>query len=322
MQRILITGASGFAGGHLIDRLAGRAALIGWHRPRTPEPGLRPDVTWRGVDLTDRDGVVRAIAEARPSCVYHIAGAARADATWASVTPHLQTNVMGTHHVLEGVRLFDPRCRVLVVSSAFVYRPAHTALTEHSPLVPANPYGLSKLAQDDLARRAHDDEGLDVVIARPFNHIGPRQSPSFSVPSFARQIAAIEGGRNAPEIHVGNLEARRDLTDVRDVVAAYERLMEAGVAGRAYNICSGRAIRIGDVLDQLIAMARVPVSVVKDPARMRPSDTPLLLGDSSRLREELGWAPGFSLDRTLRDTLEWWRGTTADGPAAAGPSIC
>jgi GDP-4-dehydro-6-deoxy-D-mannose reductase len=264
-------------------------------------------VLWQAVDLLDRDGVEGALAESRPERIYHVAGAPRVDTAWQDVVPHLRTNVLGTHHLLDAIRRLGLPSRVVVVSSALVYQPGDQPLNEAAALVPASPYGVSKLAQDQLALRAFQDDRMDVVVARPFNHIGPRQAPIFSVPSFARQIALIEAGRADPTIRVGNLETSRDLSDVRDVVEAYERLMTGGAAGRVYNICSGRAVRIGDVLEQLVALAREPVSVVVDQARLRPEDTPVVVGSADRIRAELGWSPRRHLAETLHDTLEWWR---------------
>jgi GDP-4-dehydro-6-deoxy-D-mannose reductase len=198
-------------------------------------------------------------------------------------------------------------CRVLVVSSAQVYQRSDEPIDEDTPLVPATPYGLSKLAQDRLAAAAVRDDHLDVVIARPFNHAGPRQSPAFAVASFARQIARIEAGLDPPELRVGNLDARRDLTDVRDVVEAYVRIMEGAPAGRPYNICSGRAWRVGDLLEELRHMSTVRIRVEVDPARLRPQDIPVIQGDASRLQADLGWSPRVPVEQTLHDTLEWWR---------------
>jgi GDP-4-dehydro-6-deoxy-D-mannose reductase len=173
--------------------------------------------------------------------------------------------------------------------------------------VPANPYGLSKLAADDLALRAAAEDGLDVIVARPFNHAGPRQSAEYVVSSFARQIARIEAGLAPPVIHVGNLDARRDLTDVRDVVAAYERMMDAAPIGRPYNICSGRAWRIADLLDELRQLSAVQVRIEVDEQRLRPADIPVIQGDATRIRTELGWTPRIKVEETLHDTLVWWR---------------
>jgi GDP-4-dehydro-6-deoxy-D-mannose reductase len=293
MPTILVTGAGGFAGRHLLDRLAGSAPVVAWRRHE--------------VDLHDKARVAEALARTRPTAIYHLAGIARLDSAWHDVVPHLQTNVIGTHHLLEGVRAAGLTARVLVVTSAQVYDTTAPPTDETAPLTPSNPYGRSKLAQDLLAQRAAHDDGMDVVVARPFNHIGPGQQPGFAIPSFARQIALIEAGRAEPVIRVGNLDARRDLVDVRDVADAYVRLMDAGVAGRAYNICSGRAVRMGDVLDQLIALSRVPVRVELDAERLRPTDAPVIVGSAARLQQEAGWAPRYELRDTLRDVLDSWR---------------
>ena len=312
----LVTGATGFAGGHLLDRLLGRMPLVAWHRPgrRPPVGADAPGLTWQAVDLLDRENVARALAVSRPDRVYHVAGAPRVDTAWHDVVPHLQTNVLGTHHLLQGLRLLDRPCRVVVVSSALVYEVGDEPIDEGAPLVPATPYGLSKLAQDQLSLQACHDDGMDVVVARPFNHIGPRQAASFSVAGFARQIARIESGAGAPTIHVGNLDARRDVTDVRDVAEAYERLMDAGASGGAYNVCSGHAVSIGEILEQLIVLSRTPVRIEVDAERLRPSDIPILVGNASRIRDEVGWRPRISLADSLRDTLEWWRGQFAKAP--------
>ncbi len=304
----LVTGATGFAGGHLLDRLNGRGPIVAWHRPATPPPLDRgTDVEWRPVDLVDAAGVAEAVARARPARIFHLAGAPQVAESWRNVMPALETNVLGTHHLIEAVRRRGSACRILVVSSASVYGATDGPLDEEAALVPASPYGLSKLAQDQLAVRAFEEDGLDVVVARPFNHAGPRQVPAFAVASFARQIALIEAGRIDPEIRVGNLDARRDLTDVRDVVDAYEHLMERAPAGRPYNVCSGRAVRVGDLLESLLARSGARIRVVQDPDRLRPNDTPLVLGDPTRIHTELDWSARISIADLLRDTLDWWR---------------
>ena len=310
MRPTLITGATGFAGSHLVERLAGHGHILAWHRPATSPPSAPGGVRWEGLDVRDGPAVAAAIAAARPSRIYHVAGAPRVDTSWTDMVPHLETNVVGTHHLLEAVARSAPDCRIVVVSSAMVYAVGPDPVDESTALRPSSPYGLSKLAQDDLSRRAVTERGLDVIVARPFNHIGPRQDPSFSVSSFARQVARIEAGLADAVIGVGNLETRRDFTDVRDVAAAYEGLMERGRTGRAYNICSGQGRRIGDVLEALLALSRSPVKIVVDPALLRPSDMPVFVGDATRIREEVGWTPQYSLEQTLADTLDWWRAQT------------
>ena len=313
----LVTGATGFAGGHLLDRLADRAPVVAWFRPDGHEPDPDRHIDWRPVDLLDPVAVAEGVLEAAPTWVYHIAGAPQVDTSWHTVVPHLRTNVLGTHHVLEAVKIAGRACRVLVVSSAQIYQATDDPIDEDAPLVPPTPYGLSKLAQDRLAARAAVEDGLDIVIARPFNHAGPRHNKAFAVSSFARQIARIEAGLAPPEIHVGNLDARRDVTDVRDVVEAYDCLMADAPTARPYNICSGRAWRIGDLLDELRHLATTPVTVIVDQARLRPNDVPVLQGDATRIRAELGWTPKIPVEQMLSDTLDWWRAEIRQGRDAS-----
>ncbi len=306
----VVTGATGFAGGHLLDRLTDRAPVVAWYRPNGTPPDPHRHIDWRPVDLLDAADVTRAIEETAPAQVFHVAGAPLVTSSFANVVPHLRTNVMGTHHLLDAIRRSGRACRVLVVTSSQVYQPSDDPLDENAPMLPATPYGLSKLAQDQLAQRAWRDDGLDLVIARPFNHAGPRQSADFAVASFARQIARIEAGLSPPELRVGNLDTRRDMTDVRDVVEAYDLLLAHAPAGRPFNICSGRAWKVRDLLDELLHAARVPIRVVPDESRLRPSDIPVIQGDASRIRAELGWVPRIPVERMLSDTLEWWRAVT------------
>ena len=308
-SEILVTGAAGFAGSHLIDRLAAAGArIVAWHRPGGAPPRAHAGTRWEAVDMLDRDQVDAAVARLSPSAVYHCAGEAHVGRAWDSTESTFAINVRGTHHLLEALERAGAPVRVLVPSSALVYGSANEALTEAHPLQPGGPYALSKLAQEMLALKQHGP--IAITIARAFNHFGPRQDPHFVASGFARRIADIELGRWAPEISVGNLDARRDLTDVRDTVRAYELILERGQPGRPYNICSGRAISIRDLLDLLIARARVPVSVKVDAARYRQNDTPLLLGDPSRLHDELGWTPEIGIEQTLDDLLEYWRNKT------------
>ncbi len=302
----IVTGATGFVGRHLLQALRARGdSPVAWQRQ--PHGGHPINESVHVVDVLDRDGVRRAIAESRPARIFHLAGAPHVGDSWKNSLPTLQVNVLGTHHLLEAVRHEHPTCRVLVVTSGMIYKPGPEALDEDAALVPSSPYGLSKLAQDQLARLTVGEDGLNVVVARPFNHIGPGQDPSFAIASFCRQIALIEHGMMAPDLRVGNLDARRDLTDVRDVVAAYLRIMDDATAGSAWNVCSGTANRIGDLLNTLLGLASVPITTSTDPDRMRPSDTPLLLGSHARLTAALGWTPTIPIEVTLADTLAWWR---------------
>jgi GDP-4-dehydro-6-deoxy-D-mannose reductase len=202
----------------------------------------------------------------------------------------------------------------VVASSGTVYRASDKPLDERAPLGPNNPYAVSKLAEEELARHAARVDGLDIVVARPFNHIGPGQSAQFAVAEFARQIVAIERGA-PPVITIGNLDARRDFTDVRDVVNAYALLAElptttAGSEDRTFNICSGHARSMREILDRLLALARVEVTVQQDASRLRPNDTPVFVGDFGRVAAATGWSPAIPLDTTLADVLADWRART------------
>ena len=323
LNPVLVTGAAGFVGGHLLRALTtdeSAPAVVAWRRPSqlragaSPSPPCGPDnltgVRWRDVDLLDPARVAESIREIRPTRIYHCAGVASVHGSWNQTLATLEGNVRGTDNLLRAVAATGRPSRVLVPGSALVYRPSDRAIRETDPIGPVSPYGLSKLAQEMLAQR-YGEDGVAVLLTRSFTHIGPGQAAAYAASSFAKQIAEIEARRSAPVIKVGALDARRDLTDVRDTVQAYMALMERGRPGRPYNVCSGLAHRIGEVLDGLIALARVTVHVDIDASRLRPSDSPLLLGDPTRLASEIGWEPRIPLTQTLKDLLDFWRGTSS-----------
>lgn len=303
---VLITGATGFAGGHLAESLAGSTRLVGWGRS-TPRPEIARLLESQAVDLLDREQVRHAIASLRPATIFHLAGAPQVAESWRDTAKPLAANVLATSHLFDAIRRVGLSCRVLVTGSAAVYAPSDTPINEDGPLAPGNPYALSKLAQEQLAMRAHADDGLDVVMVRPFNHTGPHQPPAFVAPSMARQIALIEKGDIEPLIRVGNLDARRDFTDVRDVVRAYATLMALGKAGEIYNVGSGIGHSIQSLLDALRSRAHTSVRVEIDPERLRPAETPALLADTTRLRNLTGWTPQISFESMLDSLLEYWR---------------
>jgi GDP-4-dehydro-6-deoxy-D-mannose reductase len=306
----LVTGATGFAGSHLVDHLLeDEPQVAGWAHVRERQPRLAADsrILWDSIDLLDRQAVARALATLQPSVIYHCAGIAHVGESWSKPLRALSVNVLGTHHVLEGVRDAGLQCPVLVTGSALVYRPSTDFLREDDAIGPSDPYGISKLAQEMLARQEHGP----VFIVRPFNHAGPGQSPAYVTSSFARQIAEIEAGLREPLLHVGNLESRRDITDVRDTVRAYRLVVTKGSAARPYNVCSGQAYRVRDMLDWLIARSPIPIRIEMDPERLRPSDNPVIAGDRSRIAAETGWEPTISIQQTLDDLLEYWRAQTA-----------
>jgi GDP-4-dehydro-6-deoxy-D-mannose reductase len=300
----LVTGAAGFVGSYLMNRLSGSGA-VGWSR--------------HNVDLLDRDAVRARIRELRPAEIYHCAGAPHVAGSWTNTTRPLASNVVATHYLLDAVRRAGVRCRVLIPGSAYIYRATDDVITEDHPVQPGSPYALSKLAQELLGLRSMTEDGIEVVLTRSFNHTGPRQAPSFAAPTFARQFARIEAAIDEPVIYVGNLEARRDLTDVRDTVRAYELLMRHGRPAVPYNVCSGVGRSIREVLDGLRARVRVPVRIEVDPARLRPHDTPTMVGSPSRLRADTGWTPEISFEQTLDDLLAYWRMMVRTAPNASSP---
>jgi len=305
----LITGATGFAGGHLLDRFTARQERVhAWGHRGSDRRGVdATGVEWDAVDLLDRASVRDALTRIRPSLIYHCAGAAHVLAAWQSPAHALRVNVLGTHNLLESARDIGLACRVLVTGSAMIYAPQTDALTEESPIGAATPYGFSKLAQEMVAA----ESGLPALLVRPFNHAGPRQLPSFATSAFAQQIAEIETGRREAVLRVGNLDARRDITDVRDTVRAYEAIAERGRPGVPYNVCSGSAHSMHALLDVLLSLSTVRVRIQVDPSRLRPSDNPVILGSHERLTRDTGWTPQIPLEQTLADLLNYWRASVA-----------
>ncbi len=317
-MRALVTGISGFVGQHLTRALLSE----GWEvwgcslRGLPQGNALPPCVRVLTGDLEQPEVARHALQEARPEAIFHLAARAAVGPSHADPWGTLRANIAMQVHLLEAVRQWRPQAVVLVVGSSEEYglaSPAEMPLREDSPLRPRSPYAVSKLAQDFLGLQYHLAYGLHIVRVRPFNHIGPGQGPGFVAADFARQVAEAEMGQREPTIRVGNLEAARDFTDVRDVVNAYRLLARQGQAGEVYNVASGRAIKISALLELMLACSRVPIKVIQDESRMRPSDTPLVYGDYGKLHACTGWQPTIPLEVTVQDVLEYWRAQLRKG---------
>jgi GDP-4-dehydro-6-deoxy-D-mannose reductase len=281
---ILITGADGFVGGHLLAELGGNAVA-----------GL--------ADVLDAEAFAAELRDVRPEAVIHLAALSSVGASWEGVTEVWRTNVIGTVQVLEAVRAEAPEAHILVASSGEVYGRSETIPTpEDSPFAPGSPYAASKAAAELAASQAAA-RGQDVVVVRPFPQIGPGQDERFAIGSWTRQIARLEADGGGT-MFVGDLSGERDLTDVRDGARAYRLLLEADAPPGAYNLASGRGIRMADVLDLLVGLSSAAIEVEQEEARLRPADIPRLVGDPSKLRVATGWEPAIALEQTLADALE------------------
>jgi GDP-4-dehydro-6-deoxy-D-mannose reductase len=305
---MLVTGANGFVGPHLVRALAADGAEV-YGVSLGEAPADAALVGWRSLDLLDALALQAAVSEARPEAVVHLAGQSSAAASFADPAGTFRVNVEGTRLLLDAVGRLAPQARMLIVSSSEVYgpQPEDTRVREDAPCRPVSPYASSKAEAERVSLDRAHEAGLDVVVARSFGHTGPGQAPRFVVPAFAQQIAAIESGSAEPCLRVGNLEVTRDLSDVRDVVRAYVALLRRGRSGIAYNVCRGVGVRLTDVVASLVAQARVPVRVETDPLRLRPADVPWLVGDPALIARDTGWHAGIPLEKTLGDVLEEWR---------------
>jgi GDP-4-dehydro-6-deoxy-D-mannose reductase len=314
-MRVLVTGITGFVGSHFAEYALARGVdVVGSYRWRSKTENLehfRHRIQLVDCDLRDMSSAQHLIETARPDWVIHLAAQSFVGTSWQAPAETFMTNTVSQVNLLEAVRARTPTARFLVIGSSEEYgfvTEDELPITETNPLRPLSPYAVSKVAQDLMGYQYFKSYGMHIVRSRAFNHEGPRRGDVFVTSSFARQIAEIERGLREPVIAVGSLKNRRDYTDVRDIVRGYWLLLEKGEAGEVYNLCSGRAWVIQDILDFLVGEARVQgITVREDPARLRPSDMPVLRGDATKVYEAVGWRPEIPFEQTLRDILEYWR---------------
>lgn len=313
-KKALITGITGFVGSHLAEFLLKEGLEVyGINRWRSKDnniENIRSKIELHEADLLDAHSLYAIVEKIRPHYIFHLAAQSYVVSSWASPVNTLEVNVIGSANLFEAVRKAELDVVIQIACSSeeygFVY-PDELPIKETNPLRPLSPYAVSKIAMDYLGYQYFKSYGLKIVRTRGFNHTGPRRGEVFAESTFAKQIAEIEKGIREPVVYVGNLEAKRDYTDVRDMVYGYYLAALKGEPGEVYNICSGKAWRIKDVLDYLLSLAKVKVKVKNDPKRMRPSDVPVLIGDNSKFSKKTGWKPKISFEKTLLDLLDYWR---------------
>jgi GDP-4-dehydro-6-deoxy-D-mannose reductase len=307
--RVLITGGTGFVGTHLIQFLKSKASKMaviasGDSRSRQkPEPG----VEYYELDIRRADEVRSVVREVSPTQIYHLAGISAVDVSWNNPRLTFEVNVLGAYNLFDAAMSLATPPRILNVSTSQVYASSDGILTETSPVSPDNPYSASKAMAELLGVQYRKSAGGGIITARPFNHTGPGQSPNFVLPSIGKQFAEMEAGLCAPKLAVGNIDVKRDFTDVRDVVLAYSALLNEGRTGEVYNVCSGSAVRLADLIRKFEAISGLPIEINTDPERIRSNEVSQIVGDSTKIRLETGWNPQIPLEKTIRDLLDYWR---------------
>jgi GDP-4-dehydro-6-deoxy-D-mannose reductase len=316
VKKALITGVTGFAGSHLAEYLLRdhpNVELFGTYRWRSRTENidhLGGRIRLVEADIRDASSMLALLDEVRPDTIFHLAAQSFVPASWTAPNETLTTNITGQTNLFEAIRRLrlDPVIQIACSSEEYgLVLPDEVPIRESNPLRPLSPYAVSKVAQDLMGYQYFQSYGLKVIRTRGFNHTGPRRGPVFVTSNFARQIAAIEAGQQKPVIRVGNLDAVRDFTDVRDMVRAYWLAVTRGQPGEAYNIATGSGISIRELLNRLLAKSSAQVQIEIDPDRLRPSDVEILIGDSSKFRQDTGWEPLVPFDQTLTDILEYWR---------------
>jgi len=317
--RILVTGASGFVGRHLLDAIAaeGRHAVLALSGSEPPASAAK-DVEWRRADLRSPGAIDDAVAAFRPEGVFHLAARTEIVASDRDPAGTLELNAVGTLRLLEALSRRAPDAKVVLVSSAAVYGSVGEkdlpARETSSPVRPEGVYGVSKATAEMLARFFESSAGLSIVIVRPFNVIGPGQTDRFAASSFAKQLAEMEAGLREPKLRVGNLRSRRDVTDVRDVARAFRLALDLEPSG-PYNVCSGRAVGMTELVGVLLRVSGVNASVEVEPNRLRSNEIAVVLGDPSRFVAASGWKRAYDLETSLRDLYEDWRKRVRAAPA-------
>lgn len=313
-QKALITGIAGFVGSHLAELLLEKGyEVYGLSRSRTKMDHIeqiKNKLHLEDADVLDTHSLYTMISRIKPDYIFHLAAQSFVPTSWVSPSVTLEVNIVGSANLFEAVRQtkIDPIIQIACSSEEYgLVHKNELPIKETNPLRPLSPYAVSKLAMDYLGYQYYQSYKVRIVRTRGFNHTGPRRGDTFAESNFAKQVALIEKGKQEPVIRVGNLDAQRDYTDVRDMVRAYLMAVEKCDPGDVYNIAVGKAIKIGDMLNMLIAMSKMKVTIKEDPARIRPSDVPILIGDNSKFVAKTGWKPEIPFEKTMEDLLNYWR---------------
>jgi GDP-4-dehydro-6-deoxy-D-mannose reductase len=323
VRRVLITGGTGFVGPHLIRFLKSDSkysfSTIAVIAAGDSQPRQDTGVDYYELDLRKADEVRSVVRKISPTHIYHLAGISAVDVSWSDPRRTFEVNVLGTSNLFEAAMSLPSLPRILNVSTSQVYASSNTILTEGSPVNPENPYAASKAMAELLRVQYRKCSRGGIITARSFNHTGPGQTPSFVLPSIAKQFAEIGAGLRPPRLAVGNIEVKRDFTDVRDVVAGYFALLEKGRSNEVYNVCSGSAVRLADVIRKFEALCGIAIQIETDPGRLRSNEVAQILGDATKIRRETGWSPQIPLEKMLRDLMDYWlekvkRGSSAEAP--------
>ncbi|MCX5749217.1 MAG: GDP-mannose 4,6-dehydratase [Candidatus Saganbacteria bacterium] len=314
-MKVLITGITGFVGSHLAEHLLAEGMEVfgaaRWRSSKDNIENIKDKIKLLECDINDAFSVKQMLIDIKPDQVYHLAGQSSVAASWNSPAETINTNVIGQINILEAVRMLKPDTQLHIAGSSEEYglvTEKDIPINEDVQLRPLSPYSVSKVAQDLLGYQYFKSYGMKIIRTRAFNHTGPRHSDIFVTSNFARQIALIEKGRQEPVVKAGNLEARRDYTDVRDIAKAYRLALQKGDMGEVYNICSGKAVSIRKMLDILLSFSTKKITVETDPSRLRPSDIPVMQGDCAKFVSKTGWLPSIPLEKTLKDTFDYWIG--------------
>lgn len=309
-MKALIIGAAGFVGSYLIQHLKDD---LHWEviATKLPQEAIKiEDIEIYDLDILKKDNILPLLQSIHPDMILHLAAQSSVGVSWKNPALTIDINIKGSIYVLDAIRELDYNPRVLLIGSGEEYGhilPTETPIREETILRPGNIYAATKACQNMLGKIYADAYQMDIISVRAFNHIGPNQAPIFVVSDFCKQVAEIEAGQKEPIIYVGNLSAARDFTDVRDVVRAYGLLLQYGIAGETYNVGSGHAIKIEDILHQILLQSKVAIQVEVDSAKLRPVDVPIIEADTTKLYQCTKWKPDISIDETISDVLEYWR---------------